>query len=179
MTIQMRFFEVRKMMSETIKMDLASRIWGALIVGMALFAASPLAGQSTRMNFFVALEGPTWGANQPPVGVSDAQCTDLAYAPGFGHLTWRAYITGTAAEGEEDQVAGGRIGAGPWYNYHGDLIAENLDQLHSDANSLSIESAVTVEGRSLPDGTLEIPPGSQLDGTDFARQGPFFCFGLP
>ena len=167
------------MMSETVKMDLATRIWRVLIVGTTLIAASPLAWQSTRMNFFVAPEGPNWGANQPPVGVSDAQCTDLAYAPGFGHLAWRAYLTGTAADGEEDQVAKGRIGAGPWYNYHGDLIAENLDQLHSDANSLSIESAVTVEGRSLPDGTLEIPPGSQLDGTDFARQGPFFCFGLP
>jgi len=166
-------------MSETVKVDPATRIWGALRVGIVLFAASPLAGQSTRMNFFVALEGPTWGANQPPVGVSDAQCTDLAYAPGFGHLTWRAYITGTAAEGEEDQVAGGRIGAGPWYNYHGDLIAENLDQLHSDANRLSLESALTVEGRPAPEGALAIPPGSQLDGTDFTRQGPFLCFGLP
>ena len=167
------------MMSGTAKVDLATRIWGALIVGMVFFAASPLAGQSTRMNFFVALEGPAWGANRPPVGVSDAQCTDLAYAPGFGHLTWRAYLTGTAADGEGDQIARERIGVGPWYNYSGVLIAENLEQLHSDANNLSLETAVTVAGRPAAEGALVIPPGSQLDGTKFTRQGPFFCFGLP
>jgi hypothetical protein len=175
----MRFFEVRPMMSETVKMDLASRIWGALIVGMALFTASPLAGQNNRMNFFVAFEGATWGANRPPVGVSDAHCTDLAYPRGFGHLHWRAYLTGTAADGEEGQSARARIGEGPWYNFHGVEIAADLDQLHSSANNLTLESAVTVMGEPTPDGVLEIPPGSQLDGSSFTREGPFFCFGVP
>ena len=162
------------MMSETIKMDLASRIWGALIVGMALFAASPLAGQSTRMNFFVALEGPTWGANRPPVGVSDAQCTDLAYPQGLGHLNWRAYLTN---DGDEANTARLRIGTGPWFNFYGVEIAADLAQLHSDGNILSLETAVTVKGQAPP--ALEIPAGSELDGGDYSRQGPFFCFGVP
>ncbi len=167
------------MISETVKAYMTKRLPGGLLVGMVVLTATPLAGQNTQMNFFVALEGPTWGANRPPVGVSDAQCTDLAYPLGFGHLNWRSYLTGTAADGEEGQVARERIGAGPWYNYYGVEIATDLNQLHSDGNNLSAESAVTATGEQVPEGVLQIPPGSQLDGSDFSRQGPFFCFGVP
>ncbi len=167
------------MISETAKVYVATRLAGGLIVAMFFFAASPLAGHSSRMNFFVALEGPSYGANRPPVVVSDAFCYDEAYGEGLGHLTWRAYLTGTSADGEADQVARERIGEGPWYNFNGVEIAADLDQLHSDSNNLSVESAVTVRGQTAPEGVLEIPPGSQLDGTDFSREGPFFCFGVP
>jgi hypothetical protein len=158
---------------------IATRMAWTVLVGMALFAAPPLAGQSSQMNFFVALEGPSWGANRPPIGVSDAFCFDEAYAEGFGQLTWHAYLTGTAADGEGDHVARERIGAGPWFNFYGVEIAANLDQLHSDENNLWLESAVTVRGQTAAEGALEIPPGSQLDGSDFSREGPFFCFGVP
>ncbi len=167
------------MISETAKVYVATRRAGELIVAMFFFAASPLAGQSTRMNFFVALEGPSSGANLPALVVSDAFCFDEGYAEGFGHLTWRAYLTGTPPDGEADQIARERIGEGPWYNYFGVVIAENLDQLHSDGNNLSFQSAVTVRGQTAPEGVLEIPSGSELDGSDFSREGPFFCFGLP
>ena len=167
------------MISETAKAPMATRLVGGLIVAMVFFVASPLAGQSSRMNFFVALEGPSYGANRPPVGVSDAFCYDEAYGEGIGHLTWRAYLTGTAEDGEGDQIGRDRIGGGPWYNYRGDEIAADLDQLHSDSNNLSVESAITVRGQTAPEGVLEIPSGSQLDGTDFSREGPFFCFGFP
>lgn len=145
------------------------------------FMLSPLPGlaQSPDMNFFVAVEGASWGADQPALEVSDTQCTDLGYAQGYGHLTWRAYLNGTAADGEGDQVARNRIGQGPWFNYYGVLIAEDLAQLHSDDNNLWSESAVTVVGEYPPEGSLEIPTGSQLDGSLFTRAGPFFCFGVP
>jgi hypothetical protein len=159
--------------------DMTRGMGWALVVGMALFAAPPLSAQSQNMNFFVAEQGPSWGANRPGVDVSDAQCTDLGYPEGYGHLNWRAYLTGTAADSEEAKIARERIGPGPWYNYHGVEIATNLDQLHSDGNNLSLETAVTVKGRAFPEGTLEIPTGSELDGGDYSRQGPFFCFGVP
>lgn len=159
--------------------DRAPRFGGALAVCMVLAAALPLAGQSERMNFFVALQGPTWGANLPPIAVADSFCQEEGYAEGFGHLTWRAYLTGTAADGEEDEIARERIGEGPWYNYYAVMVAEDLAQLHSDANNLWIESAVTVRGQTAPEGALDIPPGSQLDGGDFSRDGPLFCFGIP
>ena len=159
--------------------DAATRMGWALLLGTVLFAAPPVAGQSQNMNFFVAVEGPTWGANRPAVEVSDAQCTDLGYPEGFGHLNWRAYLTGTPADGEESKVARERIGSGPWYNFYGVEIAADLNQLHSDGNNLSSETAVTVRGQAPPEGALEIPSGSQLDGGDYSRQGPFFCFGVP
>ncbi len=150
----------------------------ALVVGLMLLSAAPVAGQSQNMNFFVAVQGPSWGATRPAVEVSDAQCTDLGYPEGFGHLNWRAYLTGTEADGEAEKVARERIGTGPWYNYYGVEIATDLSQLHSDGNSLSYETAVTVKGQGAPD-SLEIPAGSELDGGDYLRQGPFFCFGVP
>lgn len=131
------------------------------------------------MSFFVAVEGATWGADQPALEVSDTQCTDLAYAQGYGHLTWRAYLNGTGADGEGDQIARERIGRGPWLNYYGVPIADDLAQLHSDENNLWVESAVTVLGEYPPDGALEIPMGSRLDGSLYTRAGPYFCFGVP
>ncbi len=152
-------------------------IMGVAMAGV-LLAAQPLAGQAFEMNFFLVVEGPTWGPTQPSVRISDSHCHDQAYAEGFGHLTWHVYLTGTADDGEAGQVARARIGQGPWYNYHGVLIAENLAQLHSEANNLVHETAVNVRGQPAPEGVLDLPIGSQLDGGDFTRDGPFLCFGI-
>ena len=151
-----------------------TRVAGALLVGGVLSAAQPLAGQSIDMNFFLVIEGPTWGPTQPDVSISDSHC----YDQGFGHLTWHVYLTGSAEDGEEGEVARARIGTGPWYNYYGVMIAEDVAQLHSDANNLWLESAVTVRGETPPE-EVQIPVGSQLDGGDFSRDGPFLCFGVP
>lgn len=151
---------------------------GMLAAALALWTPSGLAAQSADMNFFVAAEGASWGADRPALEVSDTQCSDLAYAQGFGHLTWRAYLNGTEADGEATEVARERIGSGPWYNYYGDVIAESLEQLHSDDNNLWEETAVTQLGEYPPEGKLEIPWGSELDGGLYDRTGPFFCFGV-
>jgi len=147
---------------------------------LALLTAAPasIAAQSEEMNFFVAAEGASWGADQPALRVSDQQCADLAYAKGFGHLTWRAYLDGSPADGEGGEVARERIGTGPWINFYGVVIAENLDQLHSDDNNLWGETAVTQDGEYPPEGALELPWGSQLNGSLYDRSGPFFCFGV-
>jgi len=150
-----------------------------LAVGGSVGAAAPLAAQSPDMNFFLALTGPTRGADRPALEVSDAHCHDLAYAQGYGHLRWRAYLDGSPSDGERGESARARIGTGPWYNYHGVLIAESLEQLHSDDNNLWQESAATVTGELAPQGAIEFPWGSDLDGGDFSREGPFLCFGVP
>ena len=144
----------------------------AVLLAAALFPAAATAQAAQNMNFFLAPTGPTFGANQPALVVADQLCATLAYPAGFGHLTWRAYRT------EGTTPARSRIGTGPWYNYYGSLIAENLAQLHSDANNLSTETVSTVTGEYGPTGFV-IPIGSQLDGGDFTRRGPFFCFGVP
>lgn len=146
----------------------------ALAAGLCVATASPLSGQpAPEMSFFLALEGPTRGADRPILEVSDEHCGALAYAQGFGHLTWRAYLNG------DGQRARDRIGSGPWYNYFGVLIAESVAQLHSDDNNLWQESAVTATGETAPAGAIEFPWGSELDGGDFTREGPFLCFGVP
>ncbi len=115
------------MSSETVDpSDAVTKMGGALAVAAVLFAAPPVAGQSFDMNFFLAVQGPSWGADLGPVGVSDTHCHDLAYVQGYGHLTWRAYLTGTTARGEEDEIARERIGEGPWYNFYGVMIAHRL-----------------------------------------------------
>ena len=149
---------------------------GAL--ALLTFTGHSLSAQDSKMNFFVAPAGPSYGQTQPALRVSDQHCADLAYPLGLGHLRWVAYLDGAAADGEGGQVARTRIGTGPWYNYYGVLVAENVAQLHSDDNNLSPESAVTVTGDYAPE-SLVIPKGSQMDGTDFTRRGPFFCFGFP
>jgi hypothetical protein len=150
------------------------RVLSSAALGLLLLAPARATAQepSPDMNFFLAPTGPTFGANQPALTVADQHCATLAYPLGFGHLTWRAYLT------EGSTQARSRIGTGPWYNYYGVPIAENLAQLHSDENNLWSESAVTVSGDYGPPGFV-IPPGSQLDGGDFTRRGPFFCFGVP
>jgi len=154
-------------------MTRARTAWGAAAVAAALCAPATGAAQaSPDMNFFVAGVGAAWGADQSALVVSDQQCTDLAYVQGFGHLTWHAYLT------EGNERARDRIGSGPWYNYYGVMIAESLEQLHSDDNNLWKESAVTETGDYPPEG-LVIPTGSELNGTLYTRAGPFFCFGLP
>lgn len=157
----------------------AVRILHALILTALFSAPSRLTAQgSPDMNFFVAVEGANWGADQPGLEVSDQQCMDLAYPQGYGHLQWRAYLNGKTADGEGGQLARERIGPGPWFNYYGVMIAEDVAQLHSDENNLWVETAITVLGEYPPEGVLEIPMGSELDADSFTRAGPFFCFGV-
>ena len=151
-----------------------SILLAVLVAGLGLATAPSLSAQpAAEMSFFLAVEGPTRGADRPILEVSDEHCGALAYAQGFGHLTWRAYLDG-AGERARDH-----IGTGPWHNYYGVLIAESIEQLHSDDNNLWRESAVTVTGETAPEGVIELPWGSELDGGDFSREGPFLCFGAP
>ena len=109
--------------------------------------AEPVVAQpAPEMSFFLALTGPARGADRPALQVSDEHCTQLAYAQGFGHLTWRAYLDGPGERARD------RIGPGPWHNYYGVSIAESVAQLHSDDNNLWQESAVTVTGETAPAG---------------------------
>ena len=54
--------------------NLTKRAGWALVVGMVLFAAPPLAGQSEKMNFFVIVRGSSGGANTPAIWATDANC---------------------------------------------------------------------------------------------------------
>ena len=63
-----------------------------------------------------------------------------------------------------------RIGAGPWQNVKGVVVATSVADLHSDTNKLSKENSLTekgavVNGRGDTPNTHDILTGSNLDGT--------------
>ncbi|MCX4244921.1 hypothetical protein [Paraliomyxa miuraensis] len=82
------------------------------------------------MSFFVTSQGSgARGGNFGGLAGADAWCQELAVAAGVGDLTWHAYLSTTTEDARD------RIGAGPWYNYAGEMIAADVASLH--ANGLS------------------------------------------
>ena len=150
---------------------------GMALLGLILAAAAPLAAQDIRMNFFLSPDGPG-GEQFGAVLMSDSHCHDQGYAAGFGDLQWKAYLNGTAADGEAHEVAHERIGTGPWVNARGETIAQNLEELRSDAGNLNRATAVTLHGEAAP-ADFPLPAfGAGLDGSAYTRNGPLLCFGV-
>lgn len=142
----------------------------ACIVSIAtlLVASGTLSAQDAEMSFFITSQGPGNGANLGGLEGADAHCQELAEAAGVTGRTWRAYLSA------EDTDARDRIGNGPWHNAAGELIAEDLDALHGEANAISKETGLTesggmVNGRGDDPNRHDILTGSNADGTAAAE----------
>jgi hypothetical protein len=145
-------------------------------VSLAAAAAAILAASATvavaqdgPMSFFVTSVGSGDGANLGGLEGADAHCAQLAEAAGSTGMEWKAYLS---AEGVN---ARDRIGSGPWVNAAGVTVATDLDNLHSDANNLTKETALTeagatVNGRGDQPNQHDILTGSNADGTLAAGQ---------
>lgn len=138
----------------------------AMIAGAALVASATVGAraQDTAMTFFVSSTGSGDGANLGGLEGADALCQRLAEAAGSTGMTWRAYLSTTTVNARD------RIGAGPWHNAKGDLIAENVDGLHGEANGITKQTALTesgtvVNGRGDTPNQHDILTGSNPDGT--------------
>jgi hypothetical protein len=136
---------------------------------IAAGTASVNAQDMAAMSFFITSAGPGDGANLGGLAGADAHCQSLAEAAGAGAKTWRAYLS-TSAENARD-----RIGTGPWQNAKGEVIAASVDELHSDANKISKETALSekgevVNGRGDEPNRHDILTGSNPDGTVAADQ---------
>lgn len=152
----------------------------SILAAFAVLSAAPIAAQDSQMSFFITSAGPGNGADLGGLRGADQHCADLAYAVGFGNLDWRAYLSTVAMGGEAAVNARDRIGDGPWYNHAGDLIAENVAQLHSDAANLTKESILTekgamVNGRGDSPNMHDILTGSNMDGTVSTAEGHDAC----
>jgi hypothetical protein len=100
--------------------------------GGAAGAASPM------MNFFVTSDTSTTG-NLGGLTAADARCQSRAQAVGQGAKTWRAYLcVASPATNARD-----RIGAGPYYNSAGMLLAADKDALHARSG----DSALFIDER--------------------------------
>lgn len=124
------------------------------------------------MTFFITGAGPGNGADLGGLEGADAHCQALAAEVGAGDHVWRAYLSATARDGQPAVNARDRIGSGPWHNQQGVLIAQDVDQLHSeDANltkeTILTESGETVNGRGDSPNQHDILTGSTLDGRAF------------
>jgi hypothetical protein len=130
-------------------------------------------GGGSPMTFFVTSTGPGKGGDLGGLEGADGHCQALASAAGAGNRTWRAYLStqGKALNDPNVVHARDRIGAGPWHNAKGVLIARNLEELHS-ANNITKETALDERGQAVNDRTMkpskhDIITGSRPDGTAF------------
>ena len=139
-----------------------------------------MGGAKSVMTFFVTSKGPGNGGDLGGLAGADAHCQALAQAEGAGDHTWRAYLSASATDGQPAINARDRIGKGPWYNAEGLLVAATLDELHSDKNRISKETAVTerldpVNGVGDEPNVHDILTGSRPDGTAYAGDGDLTC----
>ena len=141
------------------------------------FAIAPASAQTAAMSFFVTSAGPGKGADLGGLAGADAHCQKLATAAGAGAKTWRAYLS-TQGAGAVD--ARSRIGAGPWANAKGVVIAKSVDDLHGTGNGITKQTALTetggvVNGRGDTPNTHDILTGSTPEGRAFPADKDMTC----
>jgi len=125
------------------------------------------APQDTSMSYFVTSVGSGDGANLGGLAGADAHCAALATDAGSTGKTWHAYLSTTGAGGVN---AKDRIGAGPWYNVNGTLVARSVDHLHYSNVLMTKQNSLTEKG-GVVNGVGDTPnqhdilTGSNADGT--------------
>ena len=135
----------------------------------------PPAAPPAPMSFFITSAGKGDGANLGGLAGADELCARLATVSGTAVATgriWRAYLSGTAANGTPIH-ARERIGAGPWHNAKGALIAANVADLHGDivrdrnqmnkTNALN-EKGLPINGAGDTPNVHDILTGSDSEG---------------
>ena len=139
-----------------------------LVVALLLvgFGSGAVLAQDSQMTFFITSVGSGNGADLGGLEGADRHCQALAASVGAGDKTWHAYLSTTGSGGVN---ARDRIGSGPWANFNGVFVAENVDQLHGD-NNLTKETILTEKGnisngRGDDPNMHDILTGSGLDGT--------------
>jgi hypothetical protein len=146
-------------------------IFVAAIAAASALAASAGAAlsQDKTMSFFVTSVGSGKGADLGGLKGADAHCASLAEAAGVTGKTWHAYLSSSTEDARD------RIGKGPWFNAKGDKIADDVASLHSDANGITKQTALTekgetVNGRGDTPNRHDMLTGSKPDGTRIADQ---------
>ncbi|MFL2547443.1 MAG: lectin [Candidatus Rariloculaceae bacterium] len=157
----------------------------------------------TPMTFFVASKPIGDGGNLGGLAGADAHCQALAENVGAGDRTWQAYLSTQDRPGVPAVNARDRIGSGPWHNFHGVLIARDVEHLQGDTielarmgNNLNKQTGLTEKGQIVPglndykdsrdrdweyvqttpySNRHEMLTGSQLNGTAFPPDMDYTC----
>jgi hypothetical protein len=154
-------------------------------------AGAPAAGAPQRgapaaqqpMGFFITSVGLGKGANLGGLAGADAHCQALATAAGAGSRTWRAYLSTTAAGNQQAVNARDRIGNGPWYNQRGQIIAQNVADLHGDVqrdrNQINKDFALNEKGTGTRGRGDQGPNGENLNQHDMLTGSDSLGRSLP
>ena len=140
--------------------------------GLILLSGSPAVfSQDNAMSFFITSVNPGNGGDLGGLEGADAYCQSLAESVGAEGRTWRAYLSTEEAD-KRGISARGRIGQGPWHNAKGELIADNLTDLHLYNKTILLETALNekgeqVNGRGSKPNEHDILTGTQDDGTAY------------
>jgi len=172
-----------------VRSTLSASLLAALLPAFAQQAApaAPAAAKPVPpISFFVTSVGLGKGADLGGLEGADQHCQTLAEAVGSGK-TWRAYLSTQAADGKPAVNARDRIGAGPWHNARGVVVAKDVAHLHGDTHeaarlgsNLSRSTALTeknqtVKGNGDTPNQHDILTGSQPDGRAFTDGADHTC----
>src|SRR5690348_687370 len=158
---------------------MASTMHAAIVASVALVSVGSTVGhaqqgppQSPNMTFFVTSTGPGKGADLGGLEGADRQCQTLAQTAGAGGKTWHAYLSTQATGNAQGINARDRIGHGPWQNFKGEVVAQSVDDLHSDNNKLGMPTSLTERGTMIAGVGYtptyhDVLTGSQTDGRTF------------
>ncbi len=108
----------------------------------------PMKTANEKMSFFITSKNPGQGGNLGGLAGADAYCQSLAESAGVKVKTWAAYLSTTDTDPTKNVNAKDRIGAGPWYNFNGELIANTVAELHGE-NMLSKVTALDEQGNQV------------------------------
>lgn len=152
----------------TIEFGLRQSLAVGVLVAIGCGPANAQDTSGTPMTFFVTSEGTGNGADLGGIAGADRHCQQLAEAAGAGGRTWHAYLSLTSPAAPIN--ARDRIGRGPWHNASGVLIAHDVDDLHSESNNVTKQTALdengnVVNGSGDQPNRHDILTGSQPDGT--------------
>ncbi len=157
------------MIRNSVRTLILGGIAAALLGGCAAMSGPPA-------TFFITSVNPGKAGDLGGLAGADAWCEKLASAAGVGGRNWRAYLS---TQGPGSVNARDRIGAGPWSNAKGVVIARNLAELHG-TNNINKETALTEKGevvpsRPDPQNWHDIMTGSKPDGTAMSADRDATC----
>jgi hypothetical protein len=124
-------------------------VLSAASIALGLCATSAAYADAASMSFFVTSAGKGDGANLGGLEGADAHCAALAKAAGSPKTNWKAYLSTTAPQGEAGINARDRIGKGPWQNVKGTVVANSVEELHSEKTNVTKETALTEKGETV------------------------------
>src|SRR6516165_8896443 len=133
-------------MNTTLKLSLLA---AAALLSLSVGASAQQIPQAPNTTFFVTSAGPGKGADLGGLAGADAHCQRLATTVGAGNKTWHAYLSSNSAPGTTPVNARDRIGKGPWQNFKGEVVAQNVDDLHSANNRLGASTSLTERGATI------------------------------